>query len=534
MGSCNSKTAVMETGGRNRKKNEYSRKGEKGRASEDGGNKMASPSEGEDLDSEKCLYAAPRDQNGAFQRPKHYKYRSGKVRFKGIEEETMPLTDDEIAMVLLPALARPEFSDRRSILHSFTDEQMLRFVRGYANNEPLTDKWKGVVSRGEMHPHAATVAEAFVRCSEWRRQPSALCHPNRTANDLLTRPLPKAESWYVMWPFYSAGMDEYGHVLFVERLADLQQDKLKDMDRNFSLEEIMLFRAQAHEAMQHRQLAESHARGCMLYKHVSVIDLKGVPLTIASVKQVWDILKPVLKLAETQYPNTLYKMFITNSPWPFRAIWQMVKQIIDPETAVKINIQGGSANSLAAFQEAGIDRGAVPKWIGGNYEPTSVLDIINAAIASGGSAQPPLSEDLQSRIQKIEDAAGGKSKSPSYTLAKSTTSFGALSRSFSSGTLEVDDSNEKGPNSMDNRRGTYSFLRGKDRKGHLRRLLTLAAFMAILAAILAAIFLHRKTDIDAQSFGRHLMDRYAANFNFATTTALLSNSDGADDSQVTS
>jgi hypothetical protein len=40
------------------------------------------------------------------------------------------------------------------------------------------------------------------------------------------------------------------------------------------------------------------------------------------------------------YPETLYKMFIVNAPWIFRALWKIVSPWIDPQTRERICMGG--------------------------------------------------------------------------------------------------------------------------------------------------------------------------------------------------
>ena len=48
------------------------------------------------------------------------------------------------------------------------------------------------------------------------------------------------------------------------------------------------------------------------YKHIHVIDLAGVTMTDFS--KLKKILPPIFKQTGDQYPNSLYKLFITNAP----------------------------------------------------------------------------------------------------------------------------------------------------------------------------------------------------------------------------
>eukprot|EP00483_Globobulimina_turgida_P003730 UN03736 len=40
------------------------------------------------------------------------------------------------------------------------------------------------------------------------------------------------------------------------------------------------------------------------------------------------------------FPEAMYKLYIINAPWPFRALWKSVKGFLDPVTARKTKVLG--------------------------------------------------------------------------------------------------------------------------------------------------------------------------------------------------
>ncbi|ETO34176.1 hypothetical protein RFI_02917 [Reticulomyxa filosa] len=97
----------------------------------------------------------------------------------------------------------------------------------------------------------------------------------------------------------------------------------------------------------------------MIYKHVMVMDVSNASMT--SLNKFKNLVQTVI--AEEHgttykkkimyvytynnnkrhlFPETLYKLYLVNSSFTFRAIWKIVSNFVDPITYQKINVLGGS------------------------------------------------------------------------------------------------------------------------------------------------------------------------------------------------
>lgn len=280
MGVCNSSTALAS-----RRRSSGAR-----RLSDDGTGK------GE--------YFAPiNEETGEFLRPQFYRERvvagtHGKVRWKTIEDQTEELKDEEILQVIEPIFGNG-LLNRKETLKSCSEDLLVRCVRAFVNNKPESTKW--ITAMGEMSTHAAAVGEGIEKILKWRSDVEA--------DSLLKKELDKAADFHRLWPFYCGGSDEFGHLIFFERLSEIKHTQILE---KYKVEDILKYRAQAHELIQYWQIKEGWKRNIRLNKHIHVIDLAGVTMTDFS--KLKKILPPIFKQTGDQYPNSLYKLFITNAP----------------------------------------------------------------------------------------------------------------------------------------------------------------------------------------------------------------------------
>jgi len=301
---------------------------------------------------------------------------SGKVRFAGITEESLDFTDEEIDLVIKPAL---DILGLDRVRDYCSEDLLYRCVRGYNNNAPNTDKWKqcGV----DFGNHVGAVVEGLDCIMEFRSRDEV------QANSLLSRRLPKNETFHELWPMSITGTDVHGHVIQCERLSDIAT---VGVAQAFERQELLLHITQRQEAVQIIQTKESMRRssegGERTYKHVHVIDLQG--LSIFQFYKMKNTVLPVFKHLGDQFPNTLWKLFAINSPSVFSTIWGIVKKFIDPETAAKVNILSVSETTeVKRFQEAGIPLDQLPSWVTGGTSTTvtSLKDALEECLREGVS-----------------------------------------------------------------------------------------------------------------------------------------------------
>ena len=254
----------------------------------------------------KGLFFAPVDEDGNFARPQFYKERldGSKVRWNGVEDQTEQLKDEEILQVLEPVFGE-DLLDRKDTIARCSEDLIVRCVRGYVNNKPEKDNKKWIDAMEDMTPHAAAVGEGIEKILRWRDE--------ENVGNLLKKRLEGADTFYKLWPFTCGGTDHHGHLIFFERLSEI---KHVEVLKKYTIDDILRYRAQAHELIQYWQIQEGRKRNLTLYKHIHVVDLGGV--TNSDFLKIKPILQPVFKQTGDQYPNSLYKLFITNAPTSFR------------------------------------------------------------------------------------------------------------------------------------------------------------------------------------------------------------------------
>jgi len=61
------------------------------------------------------------------------------------------------------------------------------------------------------------------------------------------------------------------------------------------------------------------------------MDMKGGGITMAT-PTVYRFMKLAASVAQDNYPETLFRMYIINAPWTFTGIWAIAKKFIDVRT----------------------------------------------------------------------------------------------------------------------------------------------------------------------------------------------------------
>jgi len=128
-------------------------------------------------------------------RPSVYvKHPNGRTTFAVTEDdpicdETLPLTDDEVSLVVLPMLTLLQFFhvDPTS---DVSDDIMTRTVRGYINQIPHSHQYLNMMHEKKFSPHVCAAAEAIHRIYDWRTRVDV------QANTILDRHLDGAEDFH--------------------------------------------------------------------------------------------------------------------------------------------------------------------------------------------------------------------------------------------------------------------------------------------------------------------------------------------------
>ena len=87
------------------------------------------------------------------------------------------------------------------------------------------------------------------------------------------------------------------------------------------------------------------------------------------------------------YPETLLTLWVVNTPFVFRAVWNVAKNFVDPITVKKFKLVGNVP--LADMSKAGIPLESIPKYMGGKgKDPKGYHYKHNVPAASLSSLSP--------------------------------------------------------------------------------------------------------------------------------------------------
>jgi hypothetical protein len=241
---------------------------------------------------------------------------------------------------------------------------------------------------------AAPRSGALGPCTEQTLTLRAFARPQ-----LLTKHLPKEAEFSRGWPTCIYGEDDTGHVVFMERIearaprnrtprTRLPASRVRhtqDIDTEFlakslTLDKMLDLRAQVFEALNLEKDFISRRRGYLVYKHISVVDLKNLKMSHFS-KEVRSVIKAIIGLGSDFYPESLWKLYLINAPMIFRTVWAVIKPMVHPETLAKTFILGGEKDFLPVLTREGLPLSSVPACSGGKHTGTTSTVLCSTAIA---------------------------------------------------------------------------------------------------------------------------------------------------------
>ena len=103
------------------------------------------------------------------------------------------------------------------------------------------------------------------------------------------------------------------------------------------------------------------------------MDLEDVSMSTVRGKSM-EIIKKMMKIFGTHYPERTEKAFICNGPWWFNSVYTVVKVIMNKNTVAKFNVfSSNKSKSLADALKEYVDEDKIPIKYGGT-SAGSMLD----------------------------------------------------------------------------------------------------------------------------------------------------------------
>eukprot|EP00055_Hartaetosiga_balthica_P007473 m.25691 g.25691 ORF g.25691 m.25691 type:complete len:326 (+) comp5790_c0_seq1:321-1298(+) len=265
-----------------------------------------------------------------------------------VEEEVTTLKDEEKEFFDGIMKALPEEQSSK-----MTPLDYLTVIRGYHTYEPRMEE----------------TIKAAHKIADWREHVDYY--------NFLKKRLDQDEEFHNYWKEDIYGEDAFGHPIIAMHVNDVDTDSLHKMDDDHML------KLQGQKQTLYLKLKEdiSTRRSEQRYKYILIVDLKGTGMGILGGKKR-GMLQKIFNVGADNFPESIWKIFVVNTPFIFRTVWSVVKPWIDPITQAKINLHGNVKDCVKKMHEAGISDDNIPEFMGGTCKPKRAFDYLLEVIAN--------------------------------------------------------------------------------------------------------------------------------------------------------
>ena len=164
--------------------------------------------------------------------------------------------------------------------------------------------------------------------------------------------------------------DKLGRLVYVDRAGSLDAKKVLSLDQDqllkayiWDCEATLWFRLPACSVKSRKHIG----------KTLTIIDLKGLGLSLLTDSKAKAYLKTIIGVSQDNYPEMLGKMFIINAPKIFSMLWKFISPMLEQHTRDKISVMSNKSTWLPKLQEL-MESGDIPVFLGGT---DSSLDYVN-------------------------------------------------------------------------------------------------------------------------------------------------------------
>ncbi|ORX76718.1 hypothetical protein BCR32DRAFT_236318 [Anaeromyces robustus] len=169
----------------------------------------------------------------------------------------------------------------------------------------------------------------FSNCEKWRKT-------NNIDELYETFTFPELHKVQKIYPKFYHSIDRLGRPIYVEQFGNFSIKKLFEVTNEDKL--LKYFILDYETGLRKRFPSCSNAAGHHVETGLTIMDLKDVSLLQFS--KCFNFLKKTTKIASDYYPECMGNLFVINAPKLFSGCWKLIKGILDPVTAEKIQILG--------------------------------------------------------------------------------------------------------------------------------------------------------------------------------------------------
>ena len=171
------------------------------------------------------------------------------------------------------------------------------------------------------------------------------------------------------------GTDAAGHVVWVERFAAMDFPALAAL----SAADVVRGRASHLEALQRHKRAQapgSAAAPRLYLRHVYVLDCGGAAASALLSADVRRVLAAVFAVSNDCYTGTLHAVHVVHVHRAARAAWALLRPLLHPATAAKVQLHGGPGDYLPNMARAGLHPAALPPALGGAHAGVTLRQLV--------------------------------------------------------------------------------------------------------------------------------------------------------------
>lgn len=190
---------------------------------------------------------------------------------------------------------------------------------------------------------------------DWRR--------HTKCDTILTTATPEHHSFFNAWGTVYAGEDKYGHLIIADRVETIDLHTLFLLEDDFILE----MRTKQMEVLRRLKRNIEQRRGVRVCKHIYILDLSGLNVRKHFTPRVKNLLQSIFKVGGDAYPDSMWQMWLINTPFVFQLIWKALSPTIEPTTKAKIRMLGGKDKYLPEMHKCGIPLESIPTEFGGEH-----------------------------------------------------------------------------------------------------------------------------------------------------------------------
>ena len=82
-----------------------------------------------------------------------------------------------------------------------------------------------------------------------------------------------------------------------------------------------------------------------------------------------------------RYPDSLWQLWLVNTPMVFRVVWSFIAPMIDPVVKAKVRMMNGKDQYLREMEKCGLMPENVPVELGGTCEQRELITVLEQIVA---------------------------------------------------------------------------------------------------------------------------------------------------------